>query len=372
VADPTRALRRRAVQVGDAIARVGLSRPLEAPHRSVMALLGLERDPDLTGRTVVVSGASSGIGEATAKRFAKAGAHVLLVARRVEELERVAAEIAERGGSATPMPCDLSDTDAVTALGERIVAEHGPIAIVVNNAGGSIRRPITDSFDRLHDFEGTTALNYFGPVALSLAILPTFGTRWLAPRLPRFLAAHPGVTINLGTRLKPFDFEEEGFDAAIHFGRDDWAGAGAVRLFDERLVACCAPSFQAAHPAAGARDLIGLPLLQLETRPNAWARWFAHHGVEGPVPQGMLFDQFAPMIQAVIHGLGVALLPEFLAKAELADGRLVRAFGEPVGGPEAYYLVWPAVGAWYPPLQAFRDWLVAEAADPDGEAMLPR
>jgi DNA-binding transcriptional LysR family regulator len=86
----------------------------------------------------------------------------------------------------------------------------------------------------------------------------------------------------------------------------------------------------------------------------------------------MLFDQFAPMIQAVIHGLGVALLPEFLAKAELADGRLVRAFGEPVGGPEAYYLVWPAVGTWYPPLQAFRDWVIAEAADPDGEAMLPR
>jgi DNA-binding transcriptional LysR family regulator len=211
-----------------------------------------------------------------------------------------------------------------------------------------------------------------GGGTLSLAILPTFGTRWLAPRLPRFLAAHPGVTINLGTRLKPFDFEEEGFDAAIHFGRDDWAGAGSVRLFDERLVACCAPSFQSAHPAARARDLIGLPLLQLETRPNAWARWFAHHGVEGPVPQGMLFDQFAPMIQAVIHGLGVALLPEFLAKAELADGRLVRAFGEPVGGPEAYYLVWPAVGTWYPPLQAFRDWVIAEAADPDGEAMLPR
>ena len=211
-----------------------------------------------------------------------------------------------------------------------------------------------------------------GGGTLSLAILPTFGTRWLAPRLPRFLAAHPGVTINLGTRLKPFDFEEEGFDAAIHFGRDDWAGAGSVRLFDERLVACCAPSFLAAHPVACARDLIGLPLLRLETRPNAWARWFAHHGVDAPVPHGMLFDQFAPMIQAVIHGLGVALLPEFLAKAELADGRLGRVYGEPVGGPEAYHLVWPAVGAWYPPLQAFRDWLLAEAADPDGEAMLPR
>lgn len=211
-----------------------------------------------------------------------------------------------------------------------------------------------------------------GGGTLSLAILPTFGTRWLAPRLPRFLAEHPGVTINLGTRLQPFDFAEEGFDAAIHFGRDDWAGAGALRLFDERLVACCAPSFLSANPIRAARDLIGLPLLQLETRPDAWTRWFAHHGVSTPVPQGMVFDQFAPMIQAVIHGLGVALLPEFLAKPELADGRLARAFGEPVAGTEGYFLVWPATGATYPPLVAFRDWLSAEAADPDGEAMLPR
>lgn len=211
-----------------------------------------------------------------------------------------------------------------------------------------------------------------GGGTLSLAILPTFGTRWLAPRLPRFLAAHPGITINLGTRLKPFDFAEEGFDAAIHFGRDDWAGAGALRLFDERLVACCAPSFLSAHPIPEARNMFGLPLLQLETRPDAWTRWFAHHGVTGPVPQGMVFDQFAPMIQAVIHGLGVALLPEFLAKPELADGRLVRAFGDAVTGAEGYYLVWPATGATYPPLAAFRDWLAAEAADPDGEEMLPR
>ncbi|MCV2874447.1 LysR family transcriptional regulator [Defluviimonas sp. WL0050] len=211
-----------------------------------------------------------------------------------------------------------------------------------------------------------------GGGTLSLAILPTFGTRWLAPRLPRFLADHPGITINLGTRLKPFDFEEEGFDAAIHFGQENWAGTGSVKLFDERLVACCAPRFLADHPVEEPADLIGLPLLQLETRPNAWGAWFAHHGVDKRVGQGMLFDQFAPMIQAVIHGLGVALLPEFLAKPELADGRLVEVFGGPVRGDGSYYLVWPSVGAWYPPLQAFRDWLVEEAADPDGEAMLPR
>ncbi len=211
-----------------------------------------------------------------------------------------------------------------------------------------------------------------GGGTLSLAILPTFGTRWLAPRLPRFLAGNPGITINLGTRLRPFDFDEEGFDAAIHFGRDDWSGTGSVKLFDERLIACCAPGYLRGHPVAAARDLIGQPLLQLETRPNAWTAWFAHHGATERVPQGMLFDQFAPMIQAVIHGLGVALLPEFLARPELADGRLVEAFGGAVVGQGSYYLVWPSVGAWYPPLQTFRDWLVAEAADPDGTEMLPR
>lgn len=211
-----------------------------------------------------------------------------------------------------------------------------------------------------------------GGGTLSLAILPTFGTRWLAPRLPRFLAEHPGITINLGTRLRPFDFEEEAFDAAIHFGKDDWTGTGAVKLFDERMIATCAPKFLEEHALEEARDLIGLPLLQLETRPNAWSAWFAHHGIQERNPQGMLFDQFAPMIQATIYGLGVALLPEFLAKPELADGRLVEAWGGAVRGEESYFLVWPRVGAWYPPLQTFRDWLLAEAADPDGVEMLPR
>ncbi len=210
-----------------------------------------------------------------------------------------------------------------------------------------------------------------GGGTLSLSILPTFGTRWLAPRLPRFLAEHPGVTINLGTRVRPFDFEEEGFDAAIHFGEESWPNAGFLKLFDERLVATCAPEFLARHPVGAASDLLALPLLQLETRPTAWPAWFRQHEVDGTPPYGMLFDQFGPMIQSAIYGMGVALLPEFLATGELADGRLVTAWGQSTPGDGSYYLVWPNVGAWYPPLQAFRSWLANEAADPDGTANLP-
>ncbi len=210
-----------------------------------------------------------------------------------------------------------------------------------------------------------------GGGTLSLAILPSFGTRWLAPRLPRFLAAHPGVTIHLGTRTRPFDFEEEGFDAAIHFGGESWSGAGYLKLFDERLIAACSPAFRAAHPLRGPSDLLALPLLQLETRPDAWADWFRLRGASGRAAGGMVFDQFGTMIEAAIHGLGIALLPELLARAELAEGRLVPAWGGAVAAEGSYYLVWPRVGAWYPPLQAFRDWLAAEAADPDGTANLP-
>ncbi len=76
---------------------------------------------------------------------------------------------------------------------------------------------------------------------LNLAILPTFGTRWLAPRLGRFLAANPGVTINLATRLSPFDFRLDSIDAAIHFGHPHWPGAELTLLMSERTVPACSP-----------------------------------------------------------------------------------------------------------------------------------
>src|SRR5579862_210688 len=134
-----------------------------------------------------------------------------------------------------------------------------------------------------------------GGGVLSLAILPAFGTRWLAPRLGSFLVAHPGITINLATRLRPFDFSAEAFDAAIHFGTDDWRDAGHLKLFDERLTACAAPALLSKSPVESIEDLRSQQLLQIETRPTAWAAWFAEHGIEASASRGMLFDQFAPM-----------------------------------------------------------------------------
>lgn len=210
-----------------------------------------------------------------------------------------------------------------------------------------------------------------GGGALALAILPTFGTRWLAPRLARFTAAHPGITLHLGTRLRPFDFAEEGFDAAIHFGGQSWGGAQYQKLFDEMVLPCCAPAWAASHPINQAEDLLDQPLLQLETRPLAWRDWFAAHGIESPLPPGVVFDQFGPMIQAAIYGLGVALLPAFLAEQELADGRLISVWGAPVASQGSYYLTWPEAAADHPPLRAFRNWLAEETSPEGPEAQLP-
>jgi LysR family glycine cleavage system transcriptional activator len=201
-----------------------------------------------------------------------------------------------------------------------------------------------------------------GGGTLSLAILPAFGTRWLAPRLGMFLTKNPGVTINLATRLKRFNFAAEGFDAAIHFGADDWRDAGHMKLFEEALTACASPALLAEHPVHTVHDMAGLPLLQLETRSNAWRIWFAAHSAESSSVTGMLLDQFATMTQAAISGLGVALLPDYLADIEIEEKRLVPLLKRSVPGTGAYWLVWPRSRANYPPLEAFRIWLAAEVS----------
>ncbi|RZQ63927.1 SDR family oxidoreductase [Amycolatopsis suaedae] len=141
-------------------------------------------DPDrarrgerLRGRTVLITGASSGIGRASALAVARRGATVVLVARRAEELARVRDEIVAQGGKAACHPCDLTDGDAVDALVKEVLAEHGAVDMLVNNAGRSIRRSVRLSTDRFHDFERTMAINYFGPVRLILRLLPSMTER---------------------------------------------------------------------------------------------------------------------------------------------------------------------------------------------------
>jgi len=129
------------------------------------------------GKTVLITGASFGIGEATARFLASAGAKVLLAARSQEQLDAVATAIRSQGGTAEVHRVDLTNMDAVADLAQRLLAAHGSIDIVVNNAGKSIRRSVALSTDRFHDFERTIGVNYMGPVRLLLALLPEMRRR---------------------------------------------------------------------------------------------------------------------------------------------------------------------------------------------------
>jgi len=131
-------------------------------------------DADLRGQTVVLTGASSGIGAEAARKLARLGATVVLLARREDALARVRERIESAGGVAHTYAVDLADPAQTEAIAALILAEHPRIDALVNNAGRSIRRPILESLDRIHDYERTMAINYFGAVRLTLALVPRF------------------------------------------------------------------------------------------------------------------------------------------------------------------------------------------------------
>ncbi|MFW6774198.1 SDR family NAD(P)-dependent oxidoreductase [Nocardioides sp. CPCC 205120] len=185
-----------------------LATPLARVRRVVRTLTGDPTSP-LAGRTVLVTGASSGVGEATARAVAARGATVLLVARRAAELDRVRDAIEAAGGTAYTFVVDLTDGPAVDALVRRVVAEFGPVDHLVNNAGRSIRRSLDLTHDRLHDFERTMAVNYFGPLRLTMGLLPamraqrfghvvnvvTWGVQVKSPKFAAYIASKTALDV---------------------------------------------------------------------------------------------------------------------------------------------------------------------------------
>ena len=134
-------------------------------------------EKEVSGKVVMVTGASSGIGKAAAMKVADAGGIVLLVARTPEKLDETKEQIEAAGGSAHIHRCDLSDMEDIDRMAQEVLDQHGDVDVLINNAGRSIRRSIALSYDRFHDFERTMQLNYFGPVRTILRLLPTMRKR---------------------------------------------------------------------------------------------------------------------------------------------------------------------------------------------------
>ena len=146
---------------------------MRPPLGQQLLLYRPDRDEvDLSGRRILLTGASSGIGEAAAEKFGRRGATVVVVARRQELLDELVERITAVGGHAQAQACDLADLDAVDQLAAKVEEDFGGIDILINNAGRSIRRPLADSLERWHDVERTMVLNYYSPLRLIRGLAP--------------------------------------------------------------------------------------------------------------------------------------------------------------------------------------------------------
>ena len=241
--------------------------------------------------------------------------------------------------------------------------------IVLTDAGAAYAGALGPAIDAIRRATGE-AMAKRRDGEFTIATLPSFGMRWLAPRLPQLTSAHPEMVVNIAARSEPFELAASGFDAAIHYGRPDWQNAAHDLLFPEESVPVCAPAFLAAHPIRRAADLIGCPLLGQSLRQSAWEDWFALNGVTGTVKLSGRFDHFMMLAQAAVSGGGVAMMPRFLIEQELTSGALVIPVDRPLQSRLAYYLVYPHDRLGYPLFRLLRDWIVAEATRmrPDGAA----
>lgn len=233
--------------------------------------------------------------------------------------------------------------------------------VKLTEAGLSYSRRVATQLDAV-ERDTLSVMGHQGANVIELAVVPTFGTQWLLPRLKDFQQQNPDVTINLTNRTRPFLFADTDFDAAIYFGDADWSGTESHRLMNENPMPVCSPALLGNKAQLSARELTDMPLLQQTTRPYAWRQWF--NSMDMAVARDMTgprYELFSMLAQAAMHDMGVALIPPFLIQRELSEGRLLIANSHALSSVKAYYLMIPERKVESASLKAFRDWLVNQA-----------
>jgi LysR family glycine cleavage system transcriptional activator len=234
----------------------------------------------------------------------------------------------------------------------------------LTQAGQAYAAPLRHAFRQIA--EATRALPRAGPGKLTVSAPPAFAISWLVPRLGRFRAAHPEITLRISTSRGLSNFAEDGVDIAIRHGLGRYKGMLCDRIAAIAMIPVCSPNFLASLPAPPRvpADLARLRLLH-DADHQEWPLWFQAHGVSDSGPaalDGISFDDQMLLIRAAASGQGIALVTDALAHAELQAGSLMQVLDG--GWPQefAYWLVTPrATAEEQSPVAAFRTWILGEA-----------
>ena len=223
---------------------------------------------------------------------------------------------------------------------------------------------VREALDRMEAGTRELIATRKGGGTLTVGMLPTFGTRWLIPRLDRFRERHPDILINAISTDGQFAVDAPKLDVAVQFGTGAWPDAVSEPLLAEEIVIACSPSLlEGPRPLRDLADLRNFTLLNHSTRDHAWPHWFRSVGFNQEEARwGPSFEHFFMLIQAAQSGMGVALLPRILIEEELSRGVLVAPLPVRVNGPGAYYLVTPKAKQNMARVKLFRAWILEEAA----------
>ncbi len=279
-------------------------------------------------------------------------------------------ESAARLGSFSRAASELNLTQGaisrqIRALEDQLELElfdRTPQHVCLTHAGVQYAKEIATALNIIRTATLNIITNHDGG-EFRLSILPTFGTKWLIPRLSGFLTQNPDINISFKSHFAPFDFNTENVDAAIHYGQPDWPDAECSFLMNETVVPVYAPSLEKKYVIAQLEDFRNIPLLHLSTRDDHWTKWFQLNGIQNEISQGITFEQFSSVAQAACAGLGVALMPRLFVENELKSGALKTFEAGECKSSSSYYFVTPKHRSTYAPVRAFREWIVETARD---------
>jgi LysR family transcriptional regulator, glycine cleavage system transcriptional activator len=277
------------------------------------------------------------------------------VAARLGSFTRAAGELHVTQSAVSHQVCGLEE-----ALGA-LLFERRPRALRLTPAGAVLAEAVRQALAGIA--EGTRRVRAARPLPLTVSVLPSFGARWLLPRLPRFRARWPEIELRIHASRDLVHFGRDEVDAAVRYAPRGSRGLHSERLLSERLFPVCAPRL--ARRLRSVADLRRCPLLHDESQgqQGGWREWLqAAGGADFDWERGTTFTDAHMMLEAAGAGQGVALARSALAEGDLASGRLVRPFRLSVPAHHHYYFVCPRAALRRPEVRALRDFLVREAA----------